>query len=51
MTGTRGGVFFKTAGLVVIMFALFNLTSSLAAIGLISCSVAVTTRNILRVGG
>lgn len=31
----RGGVFFKTAGLVVIMFALLNLASSLASIGLI----------------
>ncbi len=30
------GVFFKSAGLVVIMFAIFNLVNSLAAIGLIS---------------
>jgi sulfite exporter TauE/SafE/copper chaperone CopZ len=34
-TSARSGVFFKTAGLVVIMFALLNLASSLAAIGLI----------------
>ena len=30
------GIFFKTAGLIVIMFALFNLINSLAVIGLIS---------------
>jgi sulfite exporter TauE/SafE len=29
------GVFFKTAGLIVILFALFNLTNSLVVIGLI----------------
>jgi sulfite exporter TauE/SafE/copper chaperone CopZ len=32
---SRSGVFFKTAGLVVIMFALFNLINTLAAIGFI----------------
>jgi sulfite exporter TauE/SafE/copper chaperone CopZ len=31
----RSGVFFKTAGLIVIAFALFNIINSLAAIGLI----------------
>lgn len=33
--GAKAGVFFKTAGLIVIMFALLNLLSSLAAIGVI----------------
>lgn len=33
--GKYSGVFFKTAGLVVILFALFNLTNSLVVIGLI----------------
>lgn len=33
--GKYSGVFFKTAGLVVIMFALFNLMNSLVVIGLI----------------
>ena len=32
---SKAGIFFKTAGLVVIMFALFNLTNSLVVIGLI----------------
>lgn len=32
---SRSGVFFKTAGLIVIMFALFNLINSLVVIGLI----------------
>jgi len=32
----KSGIFFKTAGLVVIMFALFNLINSLVVIGLIS---------------
>ena len=32
---SKSGVFFKTAGLVVIMFALFNLINSLVVIGLI----------------
>ena len=32
---SKAGVFFKTAGLVVIMFALFNLINSLVVIGLI----------------
>jgi sulfite exporter TauE/SafE/copper chaperone CopZ len=32
---SRSGVFFKTAGLVVIMFALYNLFNSFAAIGLL----------------
>jgi sulfite exporter TauE/SafE/copper chaperone CopZ len=32
---TKSGVFFKTAGLVVIMFALFNLINSLVVIGFI----------------
>ena len=30
------GIFFKTAGLIVIMFAIFNLLNSLVAIGLIA---------------
>jgi sulfite exporter TauE/SafE len=33
--GKYAGVFFKTAGLIVILFALFNLMNSLVAIGLI----------------
>lgn len=33
--GAKAGIFFKTAGLVVIAFALFNLMNSLAVIGLI----------------
>ncbi len=32
----KAGIFFKTAGLIVILFALFNLINSLAVIGLIS---------------
>lgn len=32
---SKSGIFFKTAGLVVIMFALFNLINSLVVIGLI----------------
>ncbi len=32
---SKAGVFFKTAGLIVIMFALFNLINSLAVIGVI----------------
>jgi len=32
----KAGIFFKTAGLVVIMFALFNIINSMAAIGLIA---------------
>lgn len=33
---SKAGIFFKTAGLIVIMFALFNLINSLVVIGLIS---------------
>lgn len=33
---SRSGIFFKSAGLVVIMFALFNLINSLVAVGIIS---------------
>lgn len=33
--GSKSGIFFKTAGLIVIAFALFNLTNSLVVIGLI----------------
>ncbi len=33
---TKQGIFFKTAGLIVIMFAIFNLINSLVAIGFIS---------------
>ena len=33
---SKAGVFFKTAGLIVIMFALFNLINSLVVIGVIS---------------
>ncbi len=33
---SHAGIFFKTAGLIVIMFALFNLINSLAVIGVIS---------------
>lgn len=32
---SRAGIFFKTAGLIVIMFALFNLINSLVVVGLI----------------
>jgi len=32
---SKAGVFFKTAGLIVIMFALFNLINSLVVIGII----------------
>lgn len=32
---SKAGIFFKTAGLIVIMFALFNLTNSLVVMGLI----------------
>jgi uncharacterized protein len=35
-TRTNQGVFFKTAGLLVILFALFNVLNSLAAIGVIA---------------
>ena len=34
-TGRKAGVFFKTAGIIVIVFALFNLISGLVVIGLI----------------
>ncbi len=34
--GSQSGIFFKSAGLIVIMFALFNLLNSLVAIGWIS---------------
>jgi len=34
-TKTKQGVFFKTAGLIVILFAVFNVVNSLAAIGVI----------------
>jgi len=30
---SKSGIFFKTAGLIVIMFAIFNLLNSLAVIG------------------
>jgi sulfite exporter TauE/SafE len=33
---SKKGVFFKSAGLIVIMFALFNLINALVVIGLIS---------------
>ncbi len=33
---SKSGIFFKTAGLIVIMFAIFNLINSLVVIGLIS---------------
>ena len=33
---SKSGIFFKTAGLIVIMFALFNLINSLVVIGIIS---------------
>ncbi len=33
---SKAGVFFKTAGLVVILFAIFNIINSLASVGLIS---------------
>ena len=33
--GSKSGIFFKTAGLIVILFALFNLINSLVVIGLI----------------
>lgn len=33
---SKAGIFFKSAGLIVVMFALFNLINSLAVIGLIS---------------
>ena len=32
---SKAGIFFKTAGLVVIMFALFNLINSLVVIGVL----------------
>ena len=32
---SKAGIFFKTAGLIVIMFALFNLINSLVVVGLI----------------
>ena len=35
-SNSKAGIFFKTAGLIVIMFALFNLINSLVVIGLIS---------------
>ncbi len=34
-TGAKAGIFFKSAGLIVILFALFNIINSLAAIGFI----------------
>ncbi len=36
MNSAKKGVFFKTAGLIVIMFAVFNLINSLVVIGIIS---------------
>ena len=33
---SKAGIFFKSAGLIVILFALFNITNSLVVIGLIS---------------
>lgn len=33
--GRKAGIFFKTAGIIVIVFALFNLLNGLTAIGLI----------------
>ncbi len=33
--GTKSGIFFKTAGLVVIMFAIFNIINSLAVVGVV----------------
>lgn len=35
-TGSKAGIFFKSAGLIVILFAVFNIINSLAAIGLIA---------------
>lgn len=35
-TGSKAGVFFKSAGLIVILFAVFNIINSLAAIGWIA---------------
>ena len=35
-TSGKKGIFFKTAGLIVILFALFNIINSLAAAGFIS---------------
>ncbi len=35
MKSTKSGVFFKTAGLIVIMFAVFNLLTSLIAVGVL----------------
>jgi sulfite exporter TauE/SafE len=32
-SSSKSGIFFKTAGLVVIMFAIFNILNSLVAIG------------------
>ena len=32
----KSGIFFKSAGLIVILFALFNIINALAAIGLIA---------------
>jgi len=32
---SKAGIFFKSAGLIVILFALFNIINSLVAIGLI----------------
>lgn len=34
-TGRKAGIFFKTAGIIVIVFALFNLINGLVAVGLI----------------
>lgn len=36
MNSSKKGVFFKTAGLIVIMFAIFNLINSLVVVGIIS---------------
>lgn len=35
-TGSKVGIFFKSAGLIVILFALFNIINSMVAIGLIA---------------
>lgn len=35
-TGAKAGIFFKSAGLIVILFAIFNIINSLAAIGWIA---------------
>jgi sulfite exporter TauE/SafE len=33
--GAKAGIFFKTAGLVVVMFGLYNIFNSFAALGLV----------------